>query len=71
METWPDFAESSEAANQQVFSSLEPLYYLVVASLAVKIPLQSGEHLLDLPMVMLQFCLRASSFQWLLMQQTT
>ncbi|GFP96076.1 hypothetical protein PHJA_001751700 [Phtheirospermum japonicum] len=30
---WPDFAESSEAANQQVLTSLEPLDYLVVAFL--------------------------------------
>ncbi|KAJ0095781.1 hypothetical protein Patl1_16826 [Pistacia atlantica] len=32
-EAWPDFAESSEAANQQVLTSLEPLDYLVVAFL--------------------------------------
>ncbi|XP_057776852.1 uncharacterized protein LOC130995543 [Salvia miltiorrhiza] len=30
---WPDFAESSKAANQQVLTSLEPLDYLVVAFL--------------------------------------
>ncbi|XP_074331914.1 uncharacterized protein LOC141668799 isoform X2 [Apium graveolens] len=34
LQTWPDFAESSEAANQQVLSSLQPLDYLVVASLS-------------------------------------
>ncbi|KAK9188771.1 hypothetical protein WN944_020176 [Citrus x changshan-huyou] len=33
LKTWPDFAESSEAANQQVLTSLEPLDYLVVAFL--------------------------------------
>ncbi|KAL5760022.1 hypothetical protein ACOSQ2_018860 [Xanthoceras sorbifolium] len=31
LKIWPDFAESSEAANQQVLTSLEPLDYLVVA----------------------------------------
>lgn len=34
LKTWPDFAESSEAANQQVLSSLQPLDYLVVAILS-------------------------------------
>ncbi|XP_017232209.1 uncharacterized protein LOC108206419 isoform X1 [Daucus carota subsp. sativus] len=34
LQTWPDFAESSEAANQQVLSSLQPLDYLAVASLS-------------------------------------
>ncbi|KAK6160318.1 hypothetical protein DH2020_003699 [Rehmannia glutinosa] len=33
LKIWPDFAESSEAANQQVLTSLEPLDYLVVAFL--------------------------------------
>ncbi|KAL2343129.1 hypothetical protein Fmac_004414 [Flemingia macrophylla] len=33
LKTWPDFAESSEAANQQVLSSLQPLDYMVVAFL--------------------------------------
>ncbi|KAK7247355.1 hypothetical protein RIF29_42236 [Crotalaria pallida] len=33
LNTWPDFAESSEAANQQVLSSLQPLDYVVVAFL--------------------------------------
>ncbi|XP_028230873.1 uncharacterized protein LOC114411369 [Glycine soja] len=33
LKTWPDFAESSEAANQQVLSSLQPLDYIVVAFL--------------------------------------
>lgn len=33
LKTWPDFAESSEAANQQILTSLEPLDYLVVAFL--------------------------------------
>ncbi|XP_044488535.1 uncharacterized protein LOC123213213 isoform X2 [Mangifera indica] len=33
LKAWPDFAESSEAANQQVLTSLEPLDYLVVAFL--------------------------------------
>ncbi|CAN0896346.1 Trans-Golgi network-localized SYP41-interacting protein 1 [Linum grandiflorum] len=33
LKTWPDFAESSEAANRQVLSSLEPLDYLLVAFL--------------------------------------
>lgn len=33
LKTWPDFAESCEAANQQVLSSLQPLDYLVVAFL--------------------------------------
>ncbi|TMW87220.1 hypothetical protein EJD97_020266, partial [Solanum chilense] len=33
LKTWPDFAESSEAANSQVLSSLEPLDYLVVSLL--------------------------------------
>ncbi|XP_057949435.1 uncharacterized protein LOC131144672 isoform X1 [Malania oleifera] len=33
LKTWPDFAESSEAANRQVLSSLEPLDYILVAVL--------------------------------------
>ncbi|CAI0627208.1 unnamed protein product [Linum tenue] len=33
LKTWPDFRESSEAANQQVLTSLEPLDYLLVAFL--------------------------------------
>lgn len=33
LKTWPDFAESSEAANQQVLTALQPLDYLVVAFL--------------------------------------
>ncbi|KAF3431133.1 hypothetical protein FNV43_RR25863 [Rhamnella rubrinervis] len=33
LKTWPEFAESSEAANQQVLSSLQPLDYMVVAFL--------------------------------------
>ncbi|CAI9093298.1 OLC1v1028767C1 [Oldenlandia corymbosa var. corymbosa] len=33
LNSWTDFAESSEAANYQVLSSLEPLDYLVVAFL--------------------------------------
>ncbi|XP_042497386.1 uncharacterized protein LOC122076146 isoform X2 [Macadamia integrifolia] len=33
LKTWPDFAESSEAANQQVLSSLQPVDYIVVAFL--------------------------------------
>ncbi|KAK6160311.1 hypothetical protein DH2020_003692 [Rehmannia glutinosa] len=33
LKIWPDFAESSEAANQQVLTSVEPLDYLVVAFL--------------------------------------
>ncbi|KAH7515609.1 hypothetical protein FEM48_Zijuj10G0044700 [Ziziphus jujuba var. spinosa] len=33
LKTWPDFAESSEAANQQVLTSLGPLDYMVVAFL--------------------------------------
>ncbi|KAH6807266.1 CAAX amino terminal protease family protein [Perilla frutescens var. frutescens] len=33
LKIWPDFAESSQAANQQVLTSLEPLDYLVVAFL--------------------------------------
>ncbi|GFY91484.1 CAAX amino terminal protease family protein [Actinidia rufa] len=33
LKTWPDFAESSDAANQQVLTSLQPLDYLVVAFL--------------------------------------
>ncbi|GLT41606.1 hypothetical protein SLA2020_156570 [Shorea laevis] len=33
LKSWPDFAESSEAANQQVLTSLQPLDYLVVAFL--------------------------------------
>ncbi|OMO81495.1 CAAX amino terminal protease [Corchorus olitorius] len=33
LKTWPNFAESSEAANQQVLSSLQPYDYLVVAFL--------------------------------------
>ncbi|KAK7399636.1 hypothetical protein VNO78_10823 [Psophocarpus tetragonolobus] len=33
LKTWPDFAESSEAANQQVLSSLQPLDYILVAFL--------------------------------------
>nr|NP_001242738.1 CAAX amino terminal protease family protein [Glycine max]ACU19858.1 unknown [Glycine max] len=33
LKTWPDFAKSSEAANQQVLSSLQPLDYIVVAFL--------------------------------------
>eukprot|EP00257_Ricinus_communis_P014480 XP_015572160.1 uncharacterized protein LOC8285438 isoform X1 [Ricinus communis] len=31
--TWPDFAESTEAANQQVLTSLQPLDYIVVSFL--------------------------------------
>ncbi|XP_021893840.1 uncharacterized protein LOC110811606 isoform X2 [Carica papaya] len=31
LRTWPEFAESSEVANQQVLTSLEPLDYLLVA----------------------------------------
>ncbi|XP_048428350.1 uncharacterized protein LOC125471685 isoform X2 [Pyrus x bretschneideri] len=33
LKTWPDFAESSEAANQQVLTSLQPLDYIIVAFL--------------------------------------
>nr|GMC80567.1 uncharacterized protein LOC109147154 [Ipomoea batatas] len=33
LKTWPDFAESSEAANRQVLTSLEPLDYIVVSFL--------------------------------------
>lgn len=33
LKTWPDFAESSEAANRQVLSSLQPLDYIAVAVL--------------------------------------
>ncbi|XVF85126.1 hypothetical protein PTKIN_Ptkin17bG0093300 [Pterospermum kingtungense] len=33
LKTWPNFAESSETANQQVLSSLQPYDYLVVAFL--------------------------------------
>ncbi|KAL9329623.1 hypothetical protein ACSQ67_004626 [Phaseolus vulgaris] len=33
LKTWPNFAESSEAANKQVLSSLQPLDYVVVAFL--------------------------------------
>ncbi|KAL6294359.1 hypothetical protein ACE6H2_002501 [Prunus campanulata] len=33
LKTWPDFAESSEAANQQVLSSLQPLDYIIVTFL--------------------------------------
>ncbi|KAK2972197.1 hypothetical protein RJ640_030742, partial [Escallonia rubra] len=33
LKTWRDFAESSEVANQQVLSSLEPLDYIIVAFL--------------------------------------
>ncbi|KAI4336637.1 hypothetical protein L6164_015137 [Bauhinia variegata] len=33
LKTWPDFAESSEAANRQVLTSLQPLDYIVVAFL--------------------------------------
>ncbi|KAH0991798.1 hypothetical protein GBA52_003281 [Prunus armeniaca] len=33
LKTWPDFAESSKAANQQVLSSLQPLDYIIVAFL--------------------------------------
>lgn len=33
LKIWPDFANSSETANQQVLTSLEPLDYLVVAFL--------------------------------------
>ncbi|CAN8266459.1 unnamed protein product [Cochlearia groenlandica] len=33
LKSWPDFADSSEAANQQILTSLEPLDYLVVAFL--------------------------------------
>lgn len=33
LKTWPDFAESSEAANQQVLTSLQPLDYMIVAFL--------------------------------------
>ncbi|XP_028117001.1 uncharacterized protein LOC114314743 isoform X3 [Camellia sinensis] len=31
LKTWSDFAESSEAANQQVLASLQPLDYMIVA----------------------------------------
>ncbi|XP_010425276.1 PREDICTED: uncharacterized protein LOC104710395 [Camelina sativa] len=33
LKSWPDYADSSEAANQQILTSLEPLDYLVVAML--------------------------------------
>lgn len=33
LKTWPDFAESSKAANRQVLSSLQPLDYIAVAVL--------------------------------------
>uniref|UniRef100_A0A2C9USU0 CAAX prenyl protease 2/Lysostaphin resistance protein A-like domain-containing protein n=1 Tax=Manihot esculenta TaxID=3983 RepID=A0A2C9USU0_MANES len=33
LKTWPDFAESTEAANQQVLTSLQPLDYVVVSFL--------------------------------------
>ncbi|CAH2045429.1 unnamed protein product [Thlaspi arvense] len=33
LKSWPDFAESSETANQQILTSLEPLDYLLVAIL--------------------------------------
>ncbi|WCJ38641.1 CAAX amino terminal protease family protein [Euphorbia peplus] len=33
LKTWPDFAGSSEAANQQVLTSLEPLDYILVSFL--------------------------------------
>ncbi|KAF8096393.1 hypothetical protein N665_0309s0020 [Sinapis alba] len=33
LKSWPDFADSSEAANQQILTSLEPLDYFVVATL--------------------------------------
>ncbi|KNA08184.1 hypothetical protein SOVF_164910 isoform B, partial [Spinacia oleracea] len=33
LKTWPDFAESSEAANRQVLTSLEAYDYLIVAFL--------------------------------------
>ncbi|KAK7842503.1 hypothetical protein CFP56_013696, partial [Quercus suber] len=33
LKTWPDFAESSEAANQQVLASLQILDYIIVAFL--------------------------------------
>ncbi|CAL9248624.1 unnamed protein product [Arabidopsis halleri] len=33
LKSWPDFADSSEAANRQILTSLEPLDYLVVAML--------------------------------------
>ncbi|GMI90204.1 hypothetical protein like AT3G26085 [Hibiscus trionum] len=33
LKTWPDFSESSETANKQVLSSLQPYDYLVVAFL--------------------------------------
>ncbi|XP_030541935.1 uncharacterized protein LOC115749318 [Rhodamnia argentea] len=33
LRTWPEFAESSEAANRQVLTSLEPVDYLVVSFL--------------------------------------
>ncbi|KAJ9176262.1 hypothetical protein P3X46_011597 [Hevea brasiliensis] len=33
LKTWPDFAESTEAANQQVLTSLQPLDYMVVSFL--------------------------------------
>ncbi|XP_062149844.1 uncharacterized protein LOC133858395 [Alnus glutinosa] len=33
LKTWPDFAESSEAANQQVLASLQLLDYIIVAFL--------------------------------------
>ncbi|XP_064948670.1 uncharacterized protein LOC103973072 isoform X2 [Musa acuminata AAA Group] len=33
LKTWPDFSQSSEAANQQILGSLEPLDYILVAFL--------------------------------------
>ncbi|XP_020538993.1 uncharacterized protein LOC105644727 isoform X2 [Jatropha curcas] len=33
VKTWPDFAESTEAANQQVLTSLQPLDYIVISFL--------------------------------------
>ncbi|KAL2519645.1 CAAX amino terminal protease family protein [Abeliophyllum distichum] len=33
LKTWPDFSKSSEAANRQVLTSLEPMDYIIVAFL--------------------------------------
>ncbi|KAL6619480.1 hypothetical protein ACP70R_034619 [Stipagrostis hirtigluma subsp. patula] len=33
LQTWPDFRDSSEAANRQILASLEPLDYIVIACL--------------------------------------
>ncbi|XP_039685154.1 uncharacterized protein [Medicago truncatula] len=83
LKTWPDFAESSKAANRQVLSSLQPLDYIAVAVLpgirttfprcssatfGNELDEYCGQPLLVLHTDMLQFYPLALQFPWHLMQ---